>query len=49
MTPVVHRPPKIIAFNANGNGRQTYEIRKQLQDFRIDVALFSETYPNTDI
>jgi exonuclease III len=39
----VHRPLKVIAFNANGIGRQCHELRKQLQDLRIDVALFSET------
>jgi hypothetical protein len=37
----VHRPLKIIAFNANGIGRQ---LSKQLQDLIIDVALFSDTY-----
>jgi exonuclease III len=41
----VHRPLKIIAFNANGIGRQRHELSKQLQDLSIDVALFSETYP----
>jgi hypothetical protein len=40
----VQRPFKVIAFNANGNGRQCYEHSKQLQDLNIDVALFSETY-----
>jgi hypothetical protein len=39
----VRRPLKIIAFNANGIGRQPYEVRKRLQDLKIDVALFSET------
>jgi exonuclease III len=39
-----HRPLKIIAFNANGTGRQRHELRKQLQDIHIDVALFSETH-----
>jgi hypothetical protein len=28
----VHRPLKIIAFNANGIGRQRHELSKQLQD-----------------
>jgi hypothetical protein len=40
----VHRPLKVIAFNANGISRQHYELGKQLQDLRIDVALFSETH-----
>jgi hypothetical protein len=40
----VHRPLKIIAFNANGIARQRHELSKQLQDFRIDVALFSVIY-----
>jgi hypothetical protein len=40
----VHRPLKVIAFNANGIGRQPYDLRKQLQDLRVDVALFSETH-----
>jgi exonuclease III len=40
----VHRPPKVFAFNANGIGRQRYELSKQLQEQRIDVALLSETH-----
>jgi hypothetical protein len=40
----VHRPLKVIVFNANGIGRQHYELSKQLQDLHIDVALFSETH-----
>jgi hypothetical protein len=40
----VHTSLKIGAFNANGIGRQAYEVRKQLQDFKIDEALFSETH-----
>jgi hypothetical protein len=44
MTSRVHRPLKILAFNANCIGRQHHELNKQLQDLRIDVALFSETY-----
>jgi hypothetical protein len=39
----VHRPLKIVALNANGIGRQAYEVRKQLQDLEIDMVLFSET------
>jgi exonuclease III len=44
MVATVHRPLKVIAFNANGIGRQAYELRKQLQEPKIDVALFSETH-----
>ncbi|PNF33104.1 hypothetical protein B7P43_G15752 [Cryptotermes secundus] len=40
----VYRPLKIIAFNASGIWRQRYELSKQLQDLRVDVALFSETH-----
>jgi exonuclease III len=40
----VHRSLKVIAFNANGIGRQRYELSKQLQDLNIDVALLSETH-----
>ncbi|PNF22596.1 hypothetical protein B7P43_G12673 [Cryptotermes secundus] len=38
------QPLKVMAFNANGIGRQRYELRKQLQDLHVDVALFSETH-----
>jgi hypothetical protein len=37
----VHRPLKVIAFNADGIWRQHYELSKQLQDFHIDVSLLS--------
>jgi exonuclease III len=40
----VHRPLKIVAFNANGITQQRYEFSKQLQTRRIDVALLSETH-----
>jgi hypothetical protein len=40
----VHRPLKVIAFNANGTGRQSHEVSKQLQDLHIDVDLFSDTH-----
>jgi exonuclease III len=40
----VHRPLKVLAFNANGIERQRYELSKQLQDLRVDVALFTETH-----
>jgi hypothetical protein len=39
----VHRPPKVIEFNANGIWRLRYELSKQRQDLHIDVALLSET------
>jgi hypothetical protein len=40
----IHRPLTVIAFNAIGIGRQPYELSKELKDFHIDVALFSETH-----
>jgi hypothetical protein len=40
----VHRPLKVIAFNARGILRQRYELSKQLQDLHIDVAPFSEKH-----
>jgi hypothetical protein len=36
----IHRPLKVIAFNANGIWRQRYEFSKQLQDLHIDVVLW---------
>jgi hypothetical protein len=47
MAAEVHRPLKDVAFNANSIGRQAYELRKQLQDQKIDVALFMETSETT--
>jgi hypothetical protein len=44
MAATVHRPLTVVAFNANGIGRQAHELRNQMQDLRIDVALFSETH-----
>jgi hypothetical protein len=41
-----HRSLRVIAFNANGIGRQRYELSKQLQDLHIGVALLSETHLN---
>jgi len=38
----IHRSLKVVAFNANGNGRQRFELCKQLQYQRMDVALLSE-------
>jgi hypothetical protein len=40
----IHRPLKVIAFNAYGIMKQSYELSKQLQDLYVDVALFSETH-----
>jgi hypothetical protein len=37
---------KVVAFSANGIGRQCYELSKQQQDLHVDVALFSETHLN---
>jgi hypothetical protein len=39
MAATVNRPLKVV-----GIGRQAYELRKQLQDPKIDVALFTETH-----
>jgi hypothetical protein len=44
MTARVHRPLKVIAFNANGIWRQRHELSKQLEDLYIEVALLSETH-----
>jgi hypothetical protein len=44
MATKVRRPLKIIAFNADGISRQRYELSKQLQNQKIDVAPLSETY-----
>jgi exonuclease III len=40
----IHRPLKIVAFNANGIWKQRYKLSKQLQDLHIDVTLLSETH-----
>jgi hypothetical protein len=39
----VHRPLKVVAFNDSGITRQRYELSKQPQTRRIDVALLSDT------
>jgi hypothetical protein len=44
MAATLHRPLKVVAFDANGIGRQASELRKQMQDLKIDVALFRETH-----
>jgi hypothetical protein len=36
--------PQIFAFNANGIGKQRFELSKQLQPYRIDMAILSETH-----
>jgi len=33
-----HRPLKAVAFNAGSNGKQSFELSKQLQDHRTDVT-----------
>jgi endonuclease/exonuclease/phosphatase (EEP) superfamily protein YafD len=40
----IHRPLRVIAFNANGIWRRRCELSKQLQDLHIDVAVLSETH-----
>jgi hypothetical protein len=44
MADKVHRPLKVIAFNANGIWYQRYELSKQPQDLCIDVVVLSETH-----
>jgi hypothetical protein len=43
MASTVHRLLKVVAFNANGIARQRCELGKQLQDYRIELALLSDT------
>jgi exonuclease III len=43
MSVKIHRPLKVVAFNANGIARQRFELSKQLQAQRIDVANLFET------
>jgi hypothetical protein len=45
----VHRPLKVVAFNANGIERQRYELNKQLQEQRIDVAHLKLSDMNSDL
>jgi hypothetical protein len=40
----VHSSLNVVAFNANGIGRQRFEFSKQLQAHCIDVELLSETH-----
>jgi hypothetical protein len=44
MAATIHMHLKVVAFNAQGIGRQVYELRKQMQDLKIDVAIFTETH-----
>jgi hypothetical protein len=44
MASTVHRPLKVVAFNASGIGGQAYVLRKQRRDLKIDEAHFSETH-----
>jgi hypothetical protein len=46
MDPRIHRPLKIIAFNADGIWRQRYELTEQLQDLHIDGCVFRDTSKN---
>jgi hypothetical protein len=39
-----HSSLKVVAFNANGIGRQRFELSKQLQAQHIDVTLLSEAH-----
>jgi hypothetical protein len=39
-----NRPLSVVAFNANGIGRQRCELSKQLRDLHVHVALFSEKH-----
>jgi hypothetical protein len=43
----VYRPLNVIAFNANGIGRQCYELSKQLQDLHVDMAVFRDMSETT--
>jgi hypothetical protein len=47
MAATVHRPLKVVAFNANGIVRQAYELQKQMQCLKIDVALFNRDTSET--
>jgi hypothetical protein len=40
----IHRPLKVVSFNANGIGKQSYVLSKHLQDLHIDLTLLSETH-----
>jgi exonuclease III len=40
----IHRPLKVVAFNANGITRHHYELSKQLQTCRTDVTILLETH-----
>jgi hypothetical protein len=44
MPQTVHRRLKVTGIKAKGIRRQASEVRKQLQNLKTDVALFSETH-----
>jgi hypothetical protein len=44
MAASVHRPLRVIAFNANDIWRRRCELFKHLQDLHVDLALLSERY-----
>jgi hypothetical protein len=43
MARIFRRPTQIIAFEADGIGRQANEVRKQLKDIKTNVT-FTETH-----
>jgi hypothetical protein len=52
MPTTVNKPLKITAFNAKGTGRQTYEVRKHLQDpvlRHTSETSYEALHPKTDI
>jgi hypothetical protein len=49
MAATVYRLQKVVAINANGIGREADCLRTQLQDLKIDVALFTETHLKTHL
>jgi hypothetical protein len=45
----VHMSLKEGAFNANGIGKQCFELSKHLQDHHIDMALLRDTKTSSEI
>jgi hypothetical protein len=43
MPTAVHRTLKNKAFSINDTGRQAYKVRKQMNDLKIYMGLFSDT------
>jgi hypothetical protein len=43
MAATVHKPLKVVALIVNGISGQAYDLRKEMQDLKINVALYSET------